>query len=100
MFETARVCEELGIKTVALVSDTALDRRWESATLMNIPGVDAVVNHSEGMDVSWTAATMQRIIAGNAQVAPELAELRELVAVNVCGVANNQGASRLRSMLF
>ena len=100
MFETARVCEELGIKTVALVSDTALDRRWESATLMNLPGVDAVVNHSEGMDVSWPANPVERVIAGNSDVASELAELRELVAVNVCGVANNQGASRLRSMLF
>ena len=100
MFETARVCEELGIKTVALVSDTALDRRWESATLMNIPGVDAVVNHSEGMDVSWPANPVERVVAGNPEVASELAQLRELVAVNVCGVANNQGASRLRSMLL
>ena len=99
MFETARVCEELGIKTVALVSDTALDRRWESATLMNIPGVDAVVNHSEGMDVSWPANPVERLIAGNPEVASELTHLRELVAVNVCGVASNQGASRLRSIL-
>ena len=99
MFETARVCEELGIKTVALVSDTALDRRWESATLMNIPGVDAVVNHSEGMDVFWPANPAERVIAGNPDVASELAQLRELVAVNVCGVANNQGASHLRSIL-
>lgn len=100
MFETARVCEELGIKTVALVSDTALDRRWESATLMNISGVDAVVNHSEGMDVSWPANPVDRVIVGNPEVAAELTQLRELVAVNVCGVASNQGASRLRSMLF
>ena len=100
MFETARVCEQLGIKTVALVSDTALDRRWESATLMNLPGVDAVVNHSEGMDVSWPADPAEQIIAGNPDVASELAQLRELVAVNVCGVASNQGASRLRSTLF
>ncbi len=99
MFETARVCEELGIKTVALVSDTALDRRWESATLMNIPGVDAVVNHSEGVDVSWPANQVERVVAGNPEVVSKLAQLRELVAVNVCGVANNQGASRLRSML-
>ena len=100
MFETARLCEELGIKTVGLVSDTAPYRRSESAALMNIPGVNAVVNLSEGADVSWPAEPVERVIAGNPDVAADLAGLKELAASNVCGVTNNQGASHLQSMLF
>lgn len=100
MFETARLCEEMGIKTVVLVSDTAPDRRAESAALMNILGVDAVVNLSEGVEVSWPAPQVQRIVAGNPEVAASLAELQELTASNVCGVVNNQGASRLQSVMY
>ncbi|MFQ6028677.1 MAG: glycine/sarcosine/betaine reductase component B subunit [Dehalococcoidia bacterium] len=100
MFETARLCEGLGIKTVVLASDTAPDRRAESALLMNTPEVDAIVNHSEGLDVSWPVEPAQRIIAGNPQVEQALASLEVLSGDLVCGVVNNQGASRLQSMVY
>lgn len=100
MFETARLCEELGIKTAILVSDTAPDRRAESAALMNIPGVDALVNISEGVDVSWPALAVQRVVAGNPDVAADLAALQVLPAGIICGVTNNQGASRLQSINY
>ena len=100
MFETARQCEALGIKTAVLVSDTAPDQRAESAALMSIPGVDAVVSLSEGSDVSWHVPAAQRVIAGNAEVAEILAPPQDLPAGVVCGVTNNQGASRLRPMVY
>ena len=100
MFETARRCEDLGIKTVVLASDTAPDQRAESALLLANSQVDAVVNHSEGLDLTWPVAAPSRIIAGNPEVAAELARIRELSADRVCGVTNGQGASRLRSMLY
>ena len=100
MFETARWCEELGVKTTILVSDTAPDRRAESAALMNIPGVDAIVNLSEGADVSWPAGQVSRVIAGNPDVAKTLTNVEVLLSGDVCGVVNNQGASYLRSMVY
>ena len=100
MFETARQCEALGIKTAVLVSDTAPDQRAESAALMSIPGVDAVVSLSEGPDISWQVPAAQRVIAGNAEVADILAPPQDLPYGVVCGVTNNQGASRLRPMVY
>ena len=100
MFETARWCEQLGVKTSILVSDTAPDRRAESAALMNIPGVDAIVNLSEGSDVSWPAPPVSRVIAGNPDVANTLANTQVLLSGDVCGVVNNQGASRLQSIVY
>ena len=100
MFETARICEDMGIKTAIMVSDTAPDRRAESAALMNIPGVDAVVNTSEAADISWPAPPVETIIAGNPDVENYLANLTELPGVTICGVTNNQGASKLQSMIY
>ena len=100
MFETARWCEQLGIKTAVLVSDTAPDRRAESAALMQIPGVDAIVNLSEGADVAWPAQPVSHIIAGNDDVAATLASATTLMSGDVCGVVNNQGASTLQSIVY
>ncbi len=100
MFETARLCEELGINTAILVSDTAPDRRAESAALMNIPGVDALVNVSEGADISWPAPPVERVLAGNPEVAADLAALPVLQSGIICGATNNQGASRLQSIIY
>lgn len=100
MFETARMCEDLGIRTAIMVSDTAPDRRAESAALMNIPGVDAVVNVSEAADVSWPAPPVETIIAGNPEVETYLANLTVLPGVSICGVTNNQGASKLQSVIY
>ena len=100
MFETARWCEQLGVKTAILVSDTAPDRRAESAALMQVPGVDAIVNLSEGADVAWPAQPVSRVIAGNDEVAVALASVERLSSGDVCGVVNNQGASRLQSIVY
>ena len=100
MFETARRCEALGIKTVIQASSAATDGRVESALLMTAPGVDAVVTLSEGDDVKWQAPQVQRIIAGNPEVEAALAGPLELTAGTVCGACNNQGASRLQPIVY
>ena len=100
MFETARLCEELGIKTAVLASDTAPDSRAESALLMNAPNVDAIVSLSGGFDIRWHAPAVERVVAGNPEVAELLAGPMELTPRTVCGVSNNQGASRLQPILY
>lgn len=100
MFETARQCEALGVKTVVLTSDTASDGRAESALLINTREVDAIVSHSEGSDIHFQLSKVERVIAGDAEVAKTLSELSELTPAVLCGVANNQGASRLQPMIY
>lgn len=100
MFETARLCEAAGVRTVIQATDTAPDGRAESALLMSAPGVDAVVSLSEGVDLSWRVPAAERVIAGNPEVAETLAPAHDLMARALCGVTNNQGASRLRSMVY
>ena len=100
MFETARRCEELGIKTVVQASSAAPDGRAESALLMTATGVDAVVTLSDGDDIKWQVPSVDRVIAGNPEVADALAGPLELTAGTVCGACNNQGASRLQPILY
>ena len=100
MFETARQCEALGVKTVVMTSDTAPDGRAESALLINTREVDAIVSHSEGSDVRFRLPTVERVIAGNSDVAATLSSLTEITPAEACGVANSQGASRLQPMIF
>ena len=100
MFETARRCEELGIKTVIQASSTAPDGRAESALLMTAPGVDAVVTLSEGEDMEWHVPLLDQVIAGNLEVEAELAGPMTLTAAALCGACNNQGASRLQPILY
>ena len=100
LFETARLCEGLGIKTVVLTSDAAPDSRAESALLLNSPDVDAIVILSDGYDITWQGLAAERVIAGNPDVADLLSGPLELTPGTVCGASNNQGASRLRPISY
>ena len=100
MFETARLCEQMGIRTVLQVSDAAPDGRAESALLMRAENVDAVVALSEGSDITWQGAGVERVIAGNAEVAEALAGPLELSPGLVCGASNNQGGSKLQPIVY
>ena len=100
MLETARLCESLGIRTVVLASDTAPDGRAESALLMHTAEVDAVVCYSEGTDLRWAAPTVERVIAGNPEVTATLSGEQDFASQSVCGVINNQGASRLQPIMY
>lgn len=98
MFETARVCESLGMRTVVLVTG-APDMTVESSALVHIPEVDAMVCVG-GQEIRWAVLAPERVIAGSPALAARLHALRELPALQVCGVTNHQGASRLRAMVY
>ncbi len=95
---TALKCEELGMRTVVQTSDMSWDRRAESALLFNYSQVDAIV-YVGGRDTGWQVPAAKRVIAGNGELDEALRALRELTASNLCGVTNQQGASRLRSFV-
>src|SRR5262249_20706771 len=75
------------------------DRRVESALLFNFPEVNAIV-YNGGNGTQWEMPRVERIITAT----PELAELLGgplmIGAGNVVGVTNQQGASRMRSLVY
>ena len=97
--ETARLLEIMGVKTAVQVTDLARDHRVESALLFNFPEVNAIVCIG-GNDTHWQLPRVERVIAADAGMAELLAGPFEINSLNVIGVANQQGASRLRSMVF
>jgi glycine reductase len=97
--ETARLLEGMGIKTAVQVTDLARDQRVESALLFNFPEVNAIVCIG-GNSTSWQAQRVERVIAANPETADFLRGPLEVTAMNVIGTANQQGASRLRAMVY
>ncbi len=97
--ETARLLETMGVKTAVQVTDAARDHKVESALLFNFPEVDAIVCIG-GNDTQWKVPQVKRVIAANGGLAELLAGPLEIESHNVIGVANQQGASRLRSMVY
>lgn len=99
---TAKLCEEMGIRTVVQVGppDLSADRTAESATLFNYPEVDAIVYSSGGGYVQWPAPPVERVIAVSEAAAATLAALKQVTAGSVCGVTSQQGASRLRTIVY
>jgi hypothetical protein len=96
---TARLCEQLGIRTTVQVEDMSQDRRAESSLLFNYAEVDAMV-HVGGHDTRWSAPVVARAIAASPEVSTALGASQELDAARICGVTNQQGASRLRSFVY
>lgn len=99
MAETARLLERMGVRTAVMASDVARDRRVESALLFNFPEVDAIV-YNGGNDTRWRLPRAERVLASTREMADILAGPLEIEALNVVGVANQQGASRLRAMVY
>jgi glycine reductase len=97
--ETARLLETMGVKTAVQVTDVARDHRVESALLFNFPEVNAIVCIG-GNDTHWKLPPVERVIAANSGLAEMLAGPFEIESLNVIGVANQQGASKLRSMVY
>jgi glycine reductase complex component B subunit alpha and beta len=97
--ETARILECDGIKTAVQVTDLARDQRVESAMLLNFAEVDAIVCIG-GNSTKWMVPRVVRVIAANSGLAEMLAGPFGIESLNVVGVANQQGASRLRSMIY
>ena len=97
--ETARLLELEGIRTSVMVSDVSRDRRVESALLFNFPEINAIV-YGGGNDTRWEVGPAARVIAATPAVGELLAGARELGAMTVAGVTNQQGASRLRAVVY
>jgi glycine reductase len=97
--ETARLLEGLGIQTAVMVSDSSRDRRVESALLFNFPEVNAIV-YNGGNGTEWQVPRVDRVIAANAEMAQLLAGPTSIEAANIVGVTNQQGASRMRSLVY
>jgi glycine reductase len=97
--ETARLLEGMGIRTAVMVSDLSRDRRVESALLFNFPEVDAIV-YGGGNGTSWNVPLVERAIAASPEMSELLAGPLQLSAMNVVGVANQQGASRLGVAIY
>lgn len=97
--ETARLLECDGVKTAVQVTDLARDHRVESALLFNFPEVNAIVCIG-GNSTNWTLPPVERVVAANGGLAELLAGPLEIESLNIVGAANQQGASRLRSMIY
>ena len=97
--ETARLLEGMGIKTAVMVSDTSRDRRVESALLFNFPEVNAIV-YNGGNGTEWEVPRVDRIIAATPDMRQLLAGPFVAEASNIIGVTNQQGASRMRAMIY
>lgn len=97
--ETARLLEGFGVRTAVMVSDMSRDHRVESALLFNFPEVNAIV-YCGGNGTNWKAAPVERIISGSPEAGEALAGVREIQAQDVIGVANQQGSSRLRAVIY
>jgi glycine reductase len=97
--ETARLLEGMGIRTAVMVSDVSRDRRVESALLFNVPEVDAIV-YNGGNGTHWEIPRLDRIVAATPEFAELLAGPMTIDANNIVGVTNQQGASRMRSLVY
>src|SRR5262245_37647110 len=97
--ETARLLEGMGIRTAVMVSDMSKDRRVESALLFNFPEVNAIV-YNGGNGTQWEMPRVERIITATPELADMLGGPLMIGAWNVVGVTNQQGASRMRSLVY
>jgi hypothetical protein len=97
--ETARLLENMGIRTAVMVSDVSRDRRVESALLFNVPEVDAIV-YNGGNGMRWELPRLDRVIAATPQFRNLLSGPMTIDAPNVIGVTNQQGASRMRALVY
>jgi len=97
--ETARLLEQMGIKTAVMVSDVSRDRRVESALLFNVPEVNAIV-YNGGNETQYEIPKAARVIAATPALAELLAGPMTVDANNIIGVTNQQGASRMRSLVY
>ena len=97
--ETARLLENMEIRTAVMVSDVSRDRRVESALLFNVPEVDAIV-YNGGNGMCWELPRLDRVIAATPQFRNLLSGPMTIEAPNVIGVTNQQGASRVRAMVY
>jgi len=91
--------EGMGIRTAVMVSDSSRDRRVESALLFNFPEVNAIV-YNGGNGTKWEVPRVDRVIAATQELAELLVGPISVEASNIIGVTNQQGASRMTSLVY
>ena len=97
--ETARLLERMGIRTAVMVSDVSRDRRVESALLFNVPEVDAIV-YNGGNGTEYELEGVDHVIAATPTLRELLGGPLKVDASDVIGVMNQQGASRMRALIY
>ena len=97
--ETARLLETMGVKTSVMVTDAARDRRVESALLFNVPEVNAIV-YNGGHGTEYEIPKVDRVITSSPELIELLAGPLNVRASEILGVTNQQGASRMRSLVY
>ena len=96
---TAKMCEDLGMRTSVQVEDMSRDRRAESSMLFHYDEVDAIV-HVGGQGTGWSVPAVERTVAPSPAVATALRVSQQLEAARICGVTSQQGAARIRSFVY
>ncbi len=96
---TAKMCEDLDMRTSVQVEDMSRDRRAESSMLFHYDEVDAIV-HVGGQGTSWSVPAVERTIAPTPDVTAALRDAQQLEAARICGVTSQQGAARIRSFVY
>jgi glycine reductase len=96
---TARLLENMGISTAVMVTDASRDRRIESALLFNVPEVNAIV-YNGGNGTKWNIPRAERVVAATPEFAELLAGPMNLDSSSLVGVTNQQGASRMRALIY
>jgi len=97
--ETARLLETMGVNTAVMVSDVSRDRRVESALLFNVPEVDAIV-YNGGNGTEYQIGKVDRVVASTAELSALLTGPLRVQASEILGVTNQQGASRMRALVY
>jgi sarcosine reductase len=97
--ETARLLERMGIRTAVMVSDVSRDRRVESALLFNLPEVDAIV-YNGGNGTEYELDSVDRVVAATPELRELLGSPLKVDASEIVGVMNQQGASRMRALIY
>jgi hypothetical protein len=67
--------------------------------LFNYPEVDAVV-YGGGGDTGWDVGVPERIIAGTPEAEAMLKNMTYIEGGALCGITNQQGASKIRATVY
>jgi glycine reductase complex component B subunit alpha and beta len=97
--ETARLLETMGVNTAVMVTDASRDRRVESALLFNVPEVNAIV-YNGGNGTEYQIGRVDRVVASTAELSALLNGPLHVRASEILGVTNQQGASRMRALVY
>jgi hypothetical protein len=95
MAQAAARCEELGVKTTAMVEDMSTDGSADGMVLFDFPAVDAMVNVGSSHE-PLTFPAMERVIGADDLAARLTGESRATYG-GLAGAIEQIGATRVRA---